>query len=413
MCHRHEPGHGGRFRGAGNAWAIIPFLLLVGAVPSASAADIAEPFIERERAVFELHGTAYYRLPSLLVTGRGTVLAACQKRLGKTDDFAPSSLVIRRSRDGGRTFDEEQTLFERAGHCTFNGNLVEDRQTGTLLACFIVLPQAEGPKWFSTTWTARGGGFSLVRSADDGRTWSAPVEVMPHPNAEGWHGGGAFNNNHGIQLRRGPHAGRLVIGARVFKPGVYEGRAKGGVLYSDDHGQTWQVGGVPFKDDGGINSEVTVGETAAGELYVNFRNSTSEIPTEAADRQEDRPDGLPAQRRLYARSRDGGESFHEEGCHIDLFDPPCNAGLAAYPWPTGDSEELLLFTAPARRQRTHLTVYTSGDGGRHWTAGNVISKRAGGYSDVAVLDDRTILTLYEDRGTLLLARFNLTWLLGE
>ena len=73
----------------------------------------------------------------------------------------------------------------------------------------------------------------------------------------------------------------------------------------------------------------------------------------------------------------------------------------------------MLFTAPVNRQRTRLTGYVSRDGGRTWTAGNVISEQSGGYSDVAVLPDKTILTLYESRQGLLLARYNLDWLLGK
>jgi sialidase-1 len=349
-----------------------------------------------------------------LVTSQGTVLAATQKRLGR-DDFAPSSLVLRRSRDGGRTFEPEQTLFERSGYCTFNGNLVEDRQTGTLFACFIAFPQAEHAGWFPKTWITQGGGFSIVKSTDDGRTWSEPIEVVPKPNAEGWRGGGAFNNNHGVQLRVGPHAGRLVIGSRVFKIGVYENRAKGGLIYSDDHGETWQVGGVPFPEGGDVNGEMTVGETADGEVYVNCRNSVSKILTRAKrDGQEtERPKGLPPQRRLFARSRDGGETFYEEGYHTELFDGPCNAGQTAYSWGDESGGGVLLFTAPANRQRTHLTCYLSRDGGRSWTVGRVISESSGGYSDIGVLPDKTILTLYESREGLLLARYNFAWLVRE
>ena len=70
------------------------------------------PFIKAGVPVFANAGKTFYRLPSLLVTSKGTVLAAGQKRVGQSGDFAPSSLVLRRSKDGGRTFAPEQTLFE-------------------------------------------------------------------------------------------------------------------------------------------------------------------------------------------------------------------------------------------------------------------------------------------------------------
>lgn len=260
-----------------------------------------------------------------------------------------------------------------------------------------------------------------MKSSDDGQTWSASVEVMPKPNAEGWHGGGAFNNNHGIQLQRGPHAGRLVIGARVFKPGVYGGRAKGGLIYSDDHGATWQVGAVMLKESDRINGEVALEETGNGEVYVNSRNGASDvvIRSKATGETAKLPESIIPHRRIYSRSRDGGESFYEEACHAELFDGPCNAGLAWLPSSDDKAGGVLLFTAPAVQRRTHLTGYISRDGGRTWLTGNVLSENSGGYADAAGLPDGTILTLYENyrddsqpRG-LLLARYNLAWLLGK
>ena len=60
--------------------------------------------------------------------------------------------------------------------------------------------------------------FWLLKSTDEGRTWSAPAHVRPAPNADGWVG---WSNNgvHGIQLTRGAHAGRLVIPAFIYKEG--------------------------------------------------------------------------------------------------------------------------------------------------------------------------------------------------
>jgi sialidase-1 len=380
------------------------------------AAAAATPFCETDVSLFA-NDQCHYRLPSLLITEKGTVLAAAQKRFGKGDDFAPSSLVLRRSLDGGKTFEPEQVLFGREGTITFNGNLVEDRETGTIFATFIAFPEAERGSWFQKKWVPQGGGFSIVKSTDGGKTWSEPIEIMPEPNAEGWHGGGAFNNNHGVQLRAGAHAGRLVIGARAFKEGVYEGRAKGALIYSDDRGATWKVGGVMLKEIDGINGEVTVGETGDGEVYVNSRNGASKviIRAKAAGEKAELPPGITPHRRIYSRSKDGGESFYEEGVHEELFDGPCNAGLTWVPGEGGG----LLFTAPAVQNRSRLTGYLSRDGGRKWTAGEVISEKSGGYSDSAVLPDQTILTLYENAKNterplgLLLARYNLEWLMAK
>jgi sialidase-1 len=343
--------------------------------------------------VFESGEGVYYRLPSILVTREGTVLAACQKRKGSRSDWAESALVLKRSTDGGKTWGTEKTLYERPGYSVFNGNLVEDRQTGQVLATCIAFPTKEGADWFLKTWIPADGGFDLIRSLDDGQDWSSPEHHIPAPNADEWRGGAAFNNNHGVQLTRGPHAGRLVLGARVFKKGVYEGRAKGGVIYSDDHGKTWHVGGAGFPTDGSLNGEVALCETSTGAVYVNYRNS---------DRRAN------PRRRLYSRSRDGGASFYEEGAEEDLPAHGCNAGLVSFAVEGEEKPIAMLLTYPREPSRHKLTCYFSSDDGQSWSAAKEISN-GGGYSDVAVLPDRIILVLYEQSRAagLHLARFRL------
>jgi len=390
----------------------MPFLT-GGIIATAHAATI--DVHQADLPVFVSGDGTYYRLPSILVTGKGTVLAACQKRKGSRGDWAESALVLKRSTDGGRTWGPEQTLYERPGHSAFNGNLVlirkgvrppglkgsdpfshrpsvEDRQAGELLATFIAFPTKAGAAWFTKTWIPAGGGFDLVRSDDDGRKWSPPEHHDPAPNADGWHGGAAYNNNHGVQLTHGPHAGRLVLGARVFKKGVYEDRAKGGVVYSDDHGRSWRVGGAGFPGQGRVNGEVTLCETSAGEVYVNYRNCDSRASPRC---------------RLYSRSRDGGATFYQEGAEEDLPAHGCNAGLVSFT-PAGADKPLLLFTYPLEPSRHKLVGYVSTDNGQTWSGTNVISQH-GGYSDVAVLQNGTILVLYEKSRAagLCLARFSL------
>ena len=131
-----------------------------------------------------------------------------------------------------------------------------------------------------TSWTTsvtsantpnKGGGFYLLKSTDQGRSWSDPFYVRPEPNAEGWVG---WPNNcvHGIQLAAGPCKGRLVMPAFLYKegePGQVPG-VRGGFLYSDDHGQNWKVGAVlPEGSD-----EVSLVETAGGDIYVSYRKNT-------------------------------------------------------------------------------------------------------------------------------------------
>jgi sialidase-1 len=164
------------------------------------------------------------------------------------------------------------------------------------------------------------------------------------------------------------------------------------VVYSDDHGKTWRVGGAGFPNQGPVNGEVALCETSTGELYVNYRN---------------RDQRASPRRRLYSRSRDGGASFYQEGAEGDLPAHGCNAGLVSFT-PAGAEKPLLLFTYPLDPSRHKLVGYFSHDDGQSWSRTNVISDH-GGYSDVAVLPNGMILVLYEKSRAagLCLARFSL------
>ena len=212
------------------------------------------PFLETGIPVFSNDNAddVRYRLPSILVTEKGAVLAVAQLRRGK-GDFTPQELVCRRSSDGGRTWDPLIVVRRntRQPVCIFNGCVVEDVGAGKLILHFIEFPLKAGghDRWFSEVWLERGGGHCQVVSTDDGKSWSEPVLQIPLANADGWRGASSLNNNHGVQLRNGPNRGRLVMNARIFNPGKTTWRAKGGIVYSDDHGRTWQVGGAPFPDN--------------------------------------------------------------------------------------------------------------------------------------------------------------------
>ncbi len=337
-----------------------------------------------------------YRLPSLLVTSRGTVVAVSQLRWGP-DDFAPQELICRRSEDGGKTWGPEIFIRRDAErkHCRFNGCIVEDAETGKLILHFIEFPSEAGPRWFEDIFLARGGGHYQTESTDNGKTWSEPVLQIPRANAEGWKGASSLNNNHGIQLRHGPHCGRLVMNARVFKPGVTTWRAKGGIVYSDDHGRTWQIGGVPFPNRERYETEACLVETADGGLYINYRNESGDDKA-----------------RLYHRSADGGLTVSEQGTHNDLPPIVCNAGMTRYSWAP---RSILLLTMPVSTGRRDLACFASLDEGRTWPVRRKIAS-GGGYSDVAVLGDGTILVAYEPDGArtgIVTARFSLKWLVRD
>ena len=159
-------------------------------------------------------------LPGLIVTTQGTAIAVCQKRHGSMGDGGNQvDILMSRSEDDGATWQRQEVIFEEEGAFTYLGPIFEDCTTGTVFVAFWKMPAdiLDDFGYFSE-YAKQGGGFYLLKSTDEGRSWSDPFYVSPKPNTDGWVG---WPNNcvHGIQLAFGPRKGRLVIPAFLYKEG--------------------------------------------------------------------------------------------------------------------------------------------------------------------------------------------------
>ena len=363
----------------------------------------------RSTFTFDHTGLSYHdfdgfgvHLPGMIVTSQGGVIAVCQRRHGGMGDGGhENDVLVSHSEDRGKTWSRQQVIYAAKGQYTFLGAIVEERMSGTILvACWNMPADIVDDLGYFSSYAEQGGGFWVVQSTDDGLTWSEARHVDPTPNTDGWVGW-PNNNVHGIQLSDGSNAGRLVIPGFLYKegePGEVPG-VRGGLLYSDDHGQTWAVGAVlPEGSD-----EVSMVETSNGEIYVSYRKNTRKT------------DG-----RTFARSRDGGESFYELGEHEELSGRAVHVGLARYVSINDKDSDVLLFSHPVGVNRlvpggADMTIYVSRDGGRTWPISKLIDKRPCRYSDLAVTADGTVLCIYtvgeiRDSEKLTVARFNQEWL---
>jgi sialidase-1 len=231
----------------------------------------------------------------------------------------------------------------------------------------------------------------LTHSADDGATWAAPVEITAAVKRPEWTWY-ATGPCHAIQLE----SGRLLVPCdhRVRPSGDQDEGRHSHVIYSDDHGATWQIGGVVAQQ--GTNESVAV-ELAGGAVYLNCRD------------QDKRG------RRCAAVSRDGGLSFPEYWWDETLIEPACQATAIRLSDARVHDRNRVLFCNPASATRDTLTVRLSDDECRTWRAGRVLHAGRAAYSDLVVTPDGDILCLYE-RGAdstydrLTLARFDLAWL---
>ena len=312
-----------------------------------------------------------YRIPALLVTAKGTVLAFCEGRRNAGDDDGDIDLVLTRSFDHGVTWQDMQVVWSEEGAVTIgNPCPVQDTATGRVWLLFC----RDNSRVFVTC------------SDDEGATWDEPREITPdvRPADWTWYATGPV---HGIQL----DTGRLLIPCDHRVRG--DKRQYSHVVYSDDHGVTWALGGCvePLTD------ECTAVQTVDGDVYLNMRSY------------EDK------NRRAVSWSGDAGITWTSPVLDQTLVEPRCQASALRLTTVEDGGRNRVLFANPASPERVRMTVRLSYDECRTWNDGKILYKGPSAYSDLAVAADGTILCLYE-RGpgnpyqTITIARFTLGWL---
>lgn len=357
-----------------------------------------------------------YRIPGLLLAANGDLLAIAERRNDGPGDIGNHDIVMKRSSDQGRTWGEEQLLFDDENRVCTDLTLGRDR-SGKLWIFFLKDKKR----------------FVYLSSTDRGQTWQGPVDIHSQVTRPEWDSlkGKASTEEpanpkgrmalweKGWDQRYGCGPGKAVVqlkSGRIVVPARHrEDSGKGRLrsyahcFYSDDQGSTWKLGGTI-----GMNtSECQLQELADGRLMVISRNETA----------ADSPDNL---RHLMALSSDGGETWGPVTRVEELITPRCHGSLERLTLAGTQDKNRLLFSSPASpiRQKEHpygrynLTVRLSYDEGQTWTAGRTIWPHPGSYSDMVVMDDLSIGYIYEraEKGSthywdeLHFARFNLEWL---
>ncbi|MGE0145100.1 MAG: exo-alpha-sialidase [Planctomycetota bacterium] len=337
----------------------------------------------------ESTGQPSIRIPALLCTSSGTLLAFAEGR-DKKSDQASNDLVLSRSTDLGRTWSKARIVVADGESSVNNPTVVQERESGRIYLHFHVFPPKT--REFDKIPPGPSGGtrMACVTSDDDGQTWSQPIDLsaaLKPENAVTVAQGPGI----GIQLERGKYAGRMLVPCNSHDD---KNVFVNWMAISDDGGDTWRRG-ADVPQEGIQLNEVQVSETADGGVYLNSRQW--------------RGNGG----RKVAWSSDGGATWSKAVEDRTLDEPVCQGSLIS--WKEED-RHCTLFLNPAGdppgKGRKRGTVRLSFDGGRTWPISKVLVPGPFAYSSMARLPDGRIGVLYEPAGDteIRFLTFDMTWL---
>jgi sialidase-1 len=322
------------------------------------------------------------RIPGLATTPKGTLIGVYDLRYrGGGDLPGDIDVGMSRSTDGGRTWEPARAIMDmgRAAKWRYDGigdpAVLVDRNTGTI---WVAATWSHGNR----SWVGSGPGMKpeetgqlmLVRSDDDGVTWSKPINITAQVKKPEW-----------CFILQGPGKGitmadgTIVFAAQYQDPPAKRRLPHSTIIYSKDHGKTWHVGTGAFDD----TTEAQVAEIEPGVLMLNCRYNRES-------------------RRVVMVTRDMGRTWMPHPTHRKALIEPraCMASLISIDGErTGKPGPRLLFSNPnSLAGRNHITIKSSNDRGLTWPADSQLlldEWGSAGYSCLSMIDDQTVGILYE------------------
>ena len=328
-------------------------------------------------------GVESYRIPGLVTTNAGTLLGVYDVRHNNSADLQEYvEIGLSRSTDGGQTWEKmripmsfgEYGGLPKAQNGCGDPAILVDKQTGTI---WIVAAWTHGMGW-NRAWTNSMPGMDkehtaqlvMVKSEDDGRTWSEPINVTEQMKDPSWY-----------FFFQGPGRGITMDDGTLVFASQYIGKDKipnAGIMYSKDHGKTWKVS----KHARTNTTESQVAEIAPGVLMLNMRDNRGGS-------------------RAVSTTTDMGETWKEhESSRTALPESICMASLIHVKAKDNVlGKDILLFSNPNTTEGRHsMTIKASLDGGYTWLSENQLLVDSGsswGYSCLSMIDQETVGILYE------------------
>ncbi|WP_155053749.1 sialidase family protein [Streptomyces blattellae] len=360
--------------------ALIGPLAAPTATASAAACTASLPYVSGKG------GYDTYRIPATVRTGQGTILAFAEGRRDGAGDTGNIDVVLRRSADGGCTWGPLQVVAAGGGHTRGNPAPVYDprAEAVVLLTSYNSGEVTESQIMRGEVTPAQSRRVFVQRSWDDGLSFTAPRDITTRVKRKNWRWY-ATGPGHAIALTRGPYAGRLVVPANHStapptgstdtgqEPKYYGGHA----LYSDNGGQTWNLGFVDTTYNGYDNAnESTAAQLPDGRIYFNSRDQN----------------GTSTGNRLDSRSSSGARKLDRPyGVQHTLGDVPVVEAsvLQAQSGP-------LLFSGPSvPTARRSMAIWRSDDAGKTFRKVRTLDGRRAAYSDLVQVNRNTVGILYE------------------
>lgn len=364
-------------------------LLVATTTGTAQAASPAPGTLTSQDLTVAGVGSPYYRIPALTTSVKGTVLAAYDARPTLGDLPSNIGIVLRRSTDGGTTWQAQQVVRKDPAPQGYGDpSLLVDRTTGRI---FLFYAAGVNQGFFGSATGNDESDANVLQadysySDDDGLTWTHRRITQQIKNPA-W--GGMFaSSGEGIQVRNGAYKGRLIQQYAIRDNGANYAVS----AYSDDHGATWKTG-TPVGPGGDENKTVELND---GTIMLNNRS---------------------APYRTIAYSKDGGATYTPFVQDTELPDPANNASVMRYApdAPASNPQSSwLLFSNTEATSRKNLTVKMSCDNGKTWPIKKVVDAGAAAYSTLTRLPDGRLGLLYE-RGNvdhITYSSFDLKWLGG-
>ena len=317
-------------------------------------------------------GYACFRIPAIVRTGEGTLLAFAEGRRGGCSDTGNIDLVLKRSDDGGKTWSALQIVWDDGENTCGNPAPVMDRGTGKIFLLMTWNRGSDHERDIIAGTSEDTRRVFVTSSSDDGRSWSSPRDLTRNVKRKNWTwyatGPGA-----GIQLTKGKYAGRMIIACDHVVAESKTGYSH--VIYSDNGGKSWKLGGVSTRRQ---TNESSAAELSNGAVMLNMRNYDREV-----------------RHRQVIVSDDGGKSWDEGYADEALIEPICQATLISHSFP-GDATHYLVFSNPSHTsRRVNMTVKVSNDDGRTWSSSRTVHPGPSAYSDMVSLPNGDVGILYE------------------